>query len=113
MRSKDFDVKLCWVGRYRNVEYAKFYAANFEERLKMSRDAREGGSITPEMMGKLRAFKESGALKICEKTCVEACDWSDDKQCWNMDLCVGKTKASEELCADTVWLATGWFVLLL
>jgi hypothetical protein len=110
MRAKYFDVTLPWVGRYRNVELAKFYGAEFKDRFKMIRDAREGGSVTPEMLLNLKAWKQSGVLRLLEQANITACTWNSAESTWSVDICVhGSAQPNETV--DLIWLATGWYAL--
>ncbi|RMZ79207.1 hypothetical protein DV738_g3507, partial [Chaetothyriales sp. CBS 135597] len=66
---KHFDVDLEWVSKTRNQRMAMFWTADTdEERLQMLKEARGGGSITPEFDKILKTHVKNGRLSIHPNT---------------------------------------------
>jgi hypothetical protein len=62
-RVKPFDVDLEWMGKFRNLPHAAFWQLDSdEERLQRIRDARGGGSVTPDYMKSLLEQVRTGRL---------------------------------------------------
>lgn len=69
LRTKPFDVDLCWMGKYRTLHQAYFHqAGSDEERLGIIGEARGGGSITPAFMRRIRPHVAGGRLRMFERT---------------------------------------------
>lgn len=69
LRVKHFDIDLSWMGKFRNSEQARFWLADSdEERLAMIKEARGGGSITPEFNRRVKALAAEGKLVVKERT---------------------------------------------
>ncbi|KAJ3086310.1 hypothetical protein HK102_013307 [Quaeritorhiza haematococci] len=116
LKVKWFDADLQWVGRFGNVHHAEFYAEDdFEKRLKILKEARNGGSITPDAKSKLDSLQACGILECYAPCQVESAQYikhdtttvtgGEGKGCggWNVRLDNGI--AFEEV--EKVWLATG------
>ncbi|PRP77619.1 hypothetical protein PROFUN_00480 [Planoprotostelium fungivorum] len=101
LRVKLFDFDLEWVGRMKSKKMSEFYRLPFDQRLHTMRKAREGGSLTPEMMEKLNILVEKNALDLLECTEVNRAEWVDGS--WRIDLSNGNT-----LQCNYVWMATGF-----
>jgi hypothetical protein len=72
LRVKPFDVDLCWMGKFRNVEQSRFWQADSdEERLGLMKEARGGGSVTPIYHRILKQHVASGRLRLLEKTVLQ------------------------------------------
>lgn len=100
---KHFDASLDWVGRYKQVQFSKFYSSANEERLKMIRMARNGGSITPEAYGCLLKLVENGLLAIRDECEVQ--DVKLDDGIFSVSM-----KRKDEVSVSKfgeIWLATG------
>ncbi|RMZ80469.1 hypothetical protein DV737_g3034, partial [Chaetothyriales sp. CBS 132003] len=79
---KHFDVDLEWVSKTRNQRMAMFWTADTDqERLQMLKEARGGGSITPEFDKILKAHAKNGRLSIHPNTV-----WVDGRTEPEMDL---------------------------
>ncbi|KAG0652152.1 hypothetical protein D0Z07_1301 [Hyphodiscus hymeniophilus] len=104
MKVKHFDVDLPWVGKYKNYHLATFWSADDdEERFEMVRDARGGGSITPEYRKILQGHEAGGRVDICTETEIVGARWIEEKQCWEV-----KTRPEIEMPGiDHVVYATG------
>lgn len=111
LRVKHFDVNLDWVGRYKNVEFSKFYQQSGDERLDTVQKARNGGSITPHMRTQLQSLQDVGVLDLKEYTAVtqliQQLDGNGKHVCWLVETINSKTGKSLQLEIDTIWLATG------
>lgn len=69
LRTKAFDVDLCWMGKYKTLHQAYFHQADSDEaRLAIIREARGGGSITPAFMRRIRPHVAAGRLRMFERT---------------------------------------------
>jgi hypothetical protein len=81
------------------------------ERLDQIRAAREGGSITPELMQLLNVATQHGGLEMLDQTRVEEaswcslCDGSNDGY-WTVQF----SSRSEPQAFDVIVLATGAYV---
>jgi hypothetical protein len=70
-RTKPFDLDLSWMSKFRNVEQSIFWSADSdEERLRMIRMARGGGSMTSSYHKKLRDHVSSGRLRLQTNTVI-------------------------------------------
>lgn len=91
---KQFDQESCWEKRYQMIQAA-----------------RDGGSVTPELMFKLRRLERQGQLKFYEQCEVESANWHGKH--WQGEHWQIHCRTSEEhLCLNhlpihRIWLATG------
>jgi hypothetical protein len=77
---------LPWVGKYKNYHLATFWSADDdEERFNMVRDARGGGSITPEYKKILQSHESRKCLSTHTETQITGADW-DEKSLLNWKL---------------------------
>ncbi|CAK7217690.1 hypothetical protein SBRCBS47491_003256 [Sporothrix bragantina] len=68
---KYFDVDLSWMGKYRVREQARFWSADTdEERLGIVKEARGGGSLTPQFAKILKKHVAAGRVRLCTSTQV-------------------------------------------
>ncbi|CAK7200064.1 hypothetical protein SEUCBS139899_002752 [Sporothrix eucalyptigena] len=75
---KYFDVDLSWMGKYRVREQARFWSADTDaERLDIVREARGGGSITPQFAKILRKHVAVGSVRLCTGTQVTSLSFID------------------------------------
>lgn len=103
LKVKHFDASLDWVGRYKNVEFSKFYStSNPKERLKIIKSAREGGSLNPSAMERLHQLEKCGVLTILQEVSILDVLWNSEENLIEANLSNGET-----LQADQIWLATG------
>lgn len=78
LRLKHFDVHLEWMGKYKNAEQSRFWTADSdEERFEMIQEAREGGSMTPLFMKRLKKHIDSKHLEIFQKTSLVDAKFED------------------------------------
>lgn len=108
LRSKAFDVDLCWMGKYKTLHQAYFHQAGSDrERLEIIREARGGGSITPAFMKRLRPHIAQGRLQMFEHTVLSGACFEggpDGSGLWNI-----KTEPPIEGLPpmDYIYFATG------
>lgn len=101
---KHFDLDLSWVGKYKNFELASFWSADSdEERVEMLRDARGGGSVTPEFKKILLSLVSKGLMELRERTLVSSAVWDEKTKSWD----VNTEPAMEFPRIDHVVYATG------
>ena len=101
---KLFDAAPGWLG----PKYLKGFHAepSWEKRWQMIRDARNGGSLTPAVLTKLRRLERSGKLSFYEQCEVQSATWKE--MAWQV-VC-NHPEAHDcitHLPIDRIWLATG------
>jgi FAD-NAD(P)-binding len=98
LQEKLFDAEPGWLG----PKYLKGFFAqpDYEQRLTMIRQARNGGSITPAMLMQLRRQVRSGNLKIDQNCQVVKAEWLDHN--WQVKCSDGSQGEYSR-----IWLATG------
>ncbi len=110
-REKLFDADPGWLG----PKYLKGFAAetDWHKRWQMIRDARDGGSLTPEVLTKLRRLSRDRAVQFLEHCQVQQATWGEPQ--WKIDYSEGSTETAQRIntastarrTADRIWLATG------
>lgn len=97
-QEKIFDVDPGWLG----PKYLKgFWAeSDWQKRDRAIREARNGGSMTPEMMRKLRQLHNQGKVILYPECEVQQASWQEEN--WQV-LCQDKNHFK----VDRIWLATG------
>jgi cation diffusion facilitator CzcD-associated flavoprotein CzcO len=97
-QEKLFDAEPGWLG----PKYLKGFAAepDWHSRWETIQQARNGGSMTPEIMTQLRRLSHSEKLKFHEQCEVVGVRWENNR--WTVDCSGGET-----LFVDRIWLATG------
>lgn len=101
---KLFDAAPGWLGQ----KYLKGFHAQtcWQTRWQMIRDARNGGSLTPAVLTKLRRLERSGKLSFYEQCEVQSAAWKETT--WQV-VC-NHPEAHDcisHLPIDRIWLATG------
>ncbi|KAL8393857.1 hypothetical protein RB595_003564 [Gaeumannomyces hyphopodioides] len=105
---KYFDADLAWVGKYRNVEQANFWGAESDvERLRLIREARSGGSMTPMYHKRLKAHMAAGRLELRTGTKVTAAEFDEESQTWTVTTEPAPEKGVEMPAFDFIYFATG------
>eukprot|EP01103_Thecamoeba_quadrilineata_P014908 TRINITY_DN4560_c0_g2_i1.p1 TRINITY_DN4560_c0_g2~~TRINITY_DN4560_c0_g2_i1.p1 ORF type:complete len:522 (-),score=73.24 TRINITY_DN4560_c0_g2_i1:70-1635(-) len=100
---KWFDFDLEWIGKYRKVHLAQFFnEKDPRERLQILKRVRGGGSITPELMDKLKHEVQKGTIHLKEDVLVQSATWLPDSSQWQVIISDGS-----ELNPDYILLATG------
>ncbi|CAG8980380.1 hypothetical protein HYALB_00003944 [Hymenoscyphus albidus] len=85
MKIKHFDMDLSWVGKYKNFHLASFWSADTdEERWEMIKEARNGGSITPEYKKILENLIKAGKVNLYKYTEVIDATWDANSQMWTL-----------------------------
>ena len=98
LKEKLFDADPGWVGPKYLKEF--YLELDWEKRWKMIHQARNGGSMTPAMMLKLRRMTRDKPLTLEENCQVIKADWKDHQ--WEI-----KCQDEKTLFCDQIWLATG------
>ncbi|KAH7418361.1 hypothetical protein BKA64DRAFT_564285 [Cadophora sp. MPI-SDFR-AT-0126] len=111
LKTKHFDVDLCWLAKFKNHSMSAFWKADSdEERADMMREARGGGSVNPEYGRILRGLKEEGRVTLWEWTEVAGAKEKDSRdgepERWSLEL-QGKGGRRDEIVVDHVVYATG------
>lgn len=98
LKEKLFDADPGWLG----PKYLKnFYLElDWEKRWTLIHQARDGGSMTPAMMLKLRRMTRDKPLTLEENCQVIKADWKDNQ--WQI-----KCQDEKHFSCDQIWLATG------
>jgi cation diffusion facilitator CzcD-associated flavoprotein CzcO len=98
LKEKLFDAEPGWLG----PKYLKGFFAepDFEKRWQMIRNARDGGSLTPAMMTRLRRESQNGKIGFLERCQVKEAHWTGDR--WWI-VCDNGDRHE----FDRIWLATG------
>ncbi|MEM9926159.1 MAG: FAD/NAD(P)-binding protein [Cyanobacteria bacterium P01_D01_bin.50] len=98
LQEKIFDADAGWLG----PKYLKgfFAESDFEKRFKMIQEARNGGSMTPEIVTQLRKQVRNGRLKIQENTQVVKAEWEENR--WLVKF---SDESKEKF--HRIWLSTG------
>jgi hypothetical protein len=98
LQEKLFDADPGWLG----PKYLKGFHLEtcWEKRFEMLKEARNGGSMTPAMMLKLRRFQRKDQLNLRETCQVISANWFDGQ--WQI-----KCDNGEVYHYDRIWLATG------
>ncbi len=103
-KEKIFDAEPGWLG----PKYLKKFDAqsDWEKRWQMIREARDGGSFTPEMLTRLRRLSREGKVTLHEQCEVASAVWEETfwrVRCNNRDV----HDCFEHQAIDRLWLATG------
>ena len=97
-QEKLFDADAGWLG----PKYLKGFNAepDWYKRWEMIQQARNGGSLTPKMMTKLRQLAHEGKIELWENCQIKEARWQDEQ--WQVICNTG----IKDKC-DRIWLATG------
>ena len=101
---KLFDADPGWLG----PKFLKQFEAesSWHKRYTMIQDARDGGSVTPELMFKLRRLERQGQLKFYEQCEVDSAHWQGEH--WQIHCRTSETHLClTDLPIHHIWLATG------
>lgn len=95
---KQFDAEPGWLG----PKYLKDFWAekSWEVRATQVKEARNGGSLTPAILTKLRKLKAEHQLEFHEQCQVRSIIWKDNQ--WTVQC-----KSDEIIHCDRIWVATG------
>ncbi|KKY15124.1 putative fad binding domain-containing protein [Diplodia seriata] len=102
---KPFDVDLAWMGKYRNLEQAKFWTADTdEERLEQIKSARGGGSLNPPFHKILKQQIARGSVSLHTHTVLESKSYDASTQTWMVKT---EPRIPELPPIDYIYFATG------
>lgn len=111
LHSKQFDIDLNWMGRFKQYQLSKFWRTNnWKKRLQMIREARGGGSVAPDILQEVRAFatENPDRLELCENLEVECISSTPSCTEPSRDVWTVKFLNSDRVGEfDYIWLATG------
>ncbi len=95
---KQFDAEPGWLG----PKYLKDFWAetSWEVRAKQVKEARNGGSLTPAILTKLRKFNAENRVEFHENCQVRSLVWDNHE--WTV-----RCESSEVIQCDRIWVATG------
>ena len=97
LRVRNFDVGLDWIGRTRARLFFDFHSRRSATgRAAIVREARTGGSITPEMLAILKSAEASGRLVIWESTEVVETTWAAEERAWRTIMRTAGLRADRE-----------------
>ncbi len=99
LQERFFDTDPGWLG----PKYMKGFQTEPDWNVRLSRiqSARDGGSLTPELMSQLRQAQRSGTLQIWENCQIHQIQWQGSA--WQV-LC----QEEPSFQVDRIWLATGY-----
>ncbi|WP_072622317.1 FAD/NAD(P)-binding protein [Spirulina major] len=101
---KLFDAEPGWLGpKYLNGFHAE---TDWQTRWQMIQSARNGGSLTPTILTKLRRLEREGKLSFYEQCEVRSAQWKGDAWQVNCDQSAAHDCIAH-LPIDRIWLATG------
>ncbi|KAF8995731.1 hypothetical protein BDZ89DRAFT_1084584 [Hymenopellis radicata] len=110
IKVKHFDFGLDWVSKYKNVKKAAFWnEEDMSARMRMIKEAREGGSVNPVYYNRLKKLVDEGRLEILSGQVVREAHWSDEAG-WELKLCEGEAHPDSDRDVegvDHIWCATG------
>ena len=106
---KNFDLYLPWFGDDRWAKRREFETASTPAKLRAIADARQGGSITPELDAKMRALEAEGICHVVEYTQVRSAAWvgPDDEAAGGGDRSGGVGTELEEAADTQFYLELG------
>jgi hypothetical protein len=85
LKVKHFDIDLPWLGKYKNFHLASFYGSDSDqERFEKIRDARGGGSITPEYKKILCELIRTKKLELKQNVIIQSASWDGEAKCWEL-----------------------------
>jgi len=105
IKERQFDLDNKWMGPGRGKLLDEFWSLDSPCRAQFMKEARQGGSIPPELAHKLSEISQSspGRVQVKEEVQISHVRWDDDEEQFYIQLDDG----SSELCFDMIWLATG------
>ena len=104
IQSRQFDLDLPWMGRERTNHLASYWSVDDrEKRLDILMNAKNGGSMTPEVLKELEKGKSSGFFTCLEDTNIEYAYYDEEVQKWVVQF----EDADKPIFYDMIWCATG------
>ena len=104
-RVKQYDLDLDWMGTKRRDCRRDYEHCPLEQRIAMSREARDGGSISPELDAVISDLEGKGLVRLREWTEVVSASFDPVTSSWTVAL-----SSDEVLEADYLICATGALV---
>ncbi|KAL8292269.1 hypothetical protein RQP46_001735 [Phenoliferia psychrophenolica] len=87
LKVRHFDFGLEWVTKFANSEKMKFWQEDgLEERLRIVREARGGGSVNPTFHSIIKALEKSGSLDLLTFTTLTNAAFDPQLQKWSLSL---------------------------
>ncbi|KUJ21073.1 uncharacterized protein LY89DRAFT_704999 [Mollisia scopiformis] len=97
LKTKHFDVDLCWLAKYKNESMSRFWKADEDyERWEMMKEARGGGSLNPEYREIVKRLW----------TTIRDGKWDEKQSGWSLELS-DRNKIVQDIVVDQVIYATG------
>lgn len=104
LQSRQFDLDLQWMGRERNSKLASFWSSSdYEERFRALLGAKNGGSMTPEVLRELDEGTQSGLFSRFEDDDIDYAYFDHDERKWEVRF----RSSDEPFYFDCIWCATG------
>ena len=116
IKERQFDLDLRWMGRQRTHMLCEhFWGLGPAERLRATREAKGGGSITPEVLEQLRGFVARGRFAAMEGAEVASVAWEEGPRGLGYEASLAARDGSwlvtfstgEVASFDAIWCATG------
>ncbi|MBW0487995.1 hypothetical protein O181_027710 [Austropuccinia psidii MF-1] len=96
LKTKHYDFPLSWVTKYSNLEKMSFWQEDCREaRLKMVKQARNGGSVNPSTLALLKRRVAEGALTLHTHSSVTQATRDNDTGRWRLQLTYHPPNAKE------------------
>ncbi|GAA5895815.1 hypothetical protein JCM5296_006674 [Sporobolomyces johnsonii] len=87
LKTSHFDFPLSWVSKYANLSKAAFWAEESrEERLRIIKEERNGGSVNPVFAGVLRRWAAEGRAEVRSLTEVRTAQWDEERRQWALEV---------------------------
>ena len=103
IKERQFDIESKWMGPKRGRLLDDFWSRDSPSRVQFLKEARDGGSIPPELVQKLLQTAEDslGRVQVKQEVQISNVDWTGDQFRVQLD------DGSSEICFDMIWMATG------
>lgn len=103
LQSRQFDLDLPWMGRERTSRLASFWSIDdYEQRMEQLVNAKNGGSMTPEVLEELEKGKKSGHYTCFEDTGIEYAFFDDSTMKWEVQF-DGNADVDGPCFYDVIW----------
>ena len=107
LQTRQFDLDLDWMGQKRASNLASFWSSSdYDKRLQTLANAKNGGSMTPELQKELEKGKETGCFTLYEETDIQYAYFDETIQKWEV-LFKGYSGEEGLFYYDVIWCATG------
>ncbi|CAH7681885.1 hypothetical protein PPACK8108_LOCUS14552 [Phakopsora pachyrhizi] len=102
LKTKHYDFPLSWVTKYSNLEKMSFWQEDCRiARLKMVKNARNGGSVNPSTLQLLKRRMSEGTLDLLTHTTVQKATRDPETNRWRLLLSIQQPIKSTESTART------------